>query len=653
MSLPEFQGSADQQALAAEVYRLMATQAAMFADDAPITQTLANLAEFLAAQRGSDQQEVAAAIDSALALNEDVFHREERNGEVYFVTTRYGRYVPRQEDASHMFKNRLYEPDNPLPIDDISVVVSTSRPALTTVEPVFISDYWQIQAGLTPVVPVDEGEEGAEPPSDAAGAEEAVLAPEWSETAATAGVEQPVAEEADAEVPTEVSTVAETAATPVEAGVPAAAEAAVAEPVEAAAALMDLPDGTTIDLGRPVDALLAEYGKTLETQLLAQLEQDPLRRIVSFGRSCFPEASLVSLGKNDMRRIRDYILEMGEPLLDTAIIADLYYHSPRQSDYEAFRFSLNYRLSREKDFEFVGVEGARLWATKGLPAIGTKRIKAGEMAHLTSYLVEGYDDSLAERSAEEIEATSSFSHVLTFFEWQHGVLVLNAGLSALLPAPLLADQRSAVLRIDSPQHYTSYLVEVRYPTGNRGGWVQGLDEFFHEHVVPGAVLTMSRTEEPNVFQIAYTEAAGVSERLLSVDEKKNKFVFADIEYFNVVNDEWLPSQQKHGRLRNLKALPMSERRKADTVLAHVFETIGEQVGERDAPRYWSSLDDLLVAYNVLRPASRLYLEGLLADEGHYEPDEATPGAYYFTPEVTAEEEEEEAEAIISYDDDEE
>src|SRR6266487_5996762 len=98
-------------------------------------------------------------IDAALSKNNAVFAREEHEDDVIYVISRLGVYRPRSDENTHMFKHRLYEPENPLPVDDISVVVTTTRPALTTVEPVFISDYWQQQAGLTPVAPSDEEQE--------------------------------------------------------------------------------------------------------------------------------------------------------------------------------------------------------------------------------------------------------------------------------------------------------------------------------------------------------------------------------------------------------------------------------------------------------------------------------------------------------------
>ncbi|MCX7790538.1 MAG: hypothetical protein N2378_07840 [Chloroflexaceae bacterium] len=628
----------DQQALAEEIYRLMVAQGALFAVDTPIRQTLANLAAFLARREGRDRAELEAVIDAALSADSR-FTREVVDGEVRFVTSRQGAYVPRDDTDTHSFKQRLHEPEHPLPIDDISVVVSTSRPAITTVEPVYISDYWQMQLAAAPVE------------SEA----QAVAAPE-----APAPVVEPVSEEAPAAPVAAPAPVVEEAApepAPVALEMPAPAPV-VEEPAPPVApaprpvqpprsTVFTLSDGTAIDLRRPVDEIMAEHGELLAQVLAERLEHDPLQRIVRFGRKYYPEGSLASFGKNDLRKIRDYILERNEPLLDTEIIADLYYHNPRQADYEGFRFSLNYRLHREKDFEFVGVEGAYLWATRGLAITSGKRVKAAEMGQITSYLVEGYDDSPELQSIEAIRQSGNVTRLLTFFEWEYGVLPLDAGLAALLPPPLLPDQRSAVLRFESPQHYTTYLVEVRFPAGNRGGWLQGLEEFFHEHLVPGALITIARTGEPNLFHITYEEGPEQSERLLTFDEKKNRLAFANVSFYCVVDEDQLPTQSRYGRLNRLKAFPMGERRKAELMLEHVSEIIGDQVGTPAEPRYAVTLDDLYVAFNVLRPGSRAYLKALLERGEDFSADESTPGLYYYAPapRASTEEVEEEEEEL--------
>jgi hypothetical protein len=616
---PSFTGNANQRALAERVFRIMRTQGALFAADAPIRQTLGNLADFFAAQQKTDPTQVRQEIDTALRANQAIFAREELDGDVSYIISRLGAYRPRQEDTSHMFKRRLYEPEHPLPVDDISVVVTTTRPALTTVEPVFISDYWQQQAGLSPMTTAPLEEDAiapaeAEPVEDflaAAPVEEVVAAPAQDEVVATP-------------VPTTLNT------------------------------FIALPNGIQVDLNRTVEDLMGQYGPTLVAQFRAAIESDPLRRIVTFGDDAFPEAAVANFGKNDLRRIRDYLVETGEPLLDTQIIADIFYHNPRQADYEPFRFALNYRLNREKDFEFVGVAGARLWSTKGLPVIGGKRIKASEMGQIAAYLEEDFDDSLVDQSADAIRKGGTLSHILTFFEWEYGVLPFTRALAALLPSPLLADQRTAVLRFESPQHYTSSLVELRYPTGNRGGWLQGFEEFFHERLVPGALITLARTDERHIFTITYEEQAETDGRLLVLDEKKNKFAFANVSYYSAVDSDMLVNQQQYGRLRNLKSLPMNERRKADQVLEHVFGTVGEPVGTRSEPRYYATNDELYVALNVLRPASRSYLAQLLKAGEFYEEDANTPGAWYYTPPPEVREEDEEEEyGDDYYEDDEE
>jgi hypothetical protein len=770
MSYPVFSGTPEQQALADEVFRIMRAQGRFFAPESSIKQTLNNLSDFLSQKYQRDRHSLATEIEAALQENAQVFGREEVENEVIYVTSRVGSSYPSPRDVRHTFKHRIYEPEHPLPIDDLSVVVSTSRPVLTSVEPVLISDYWQEQAEhATPpavALPVEHEEEHvavpappAEPTAQEPHIEEKILKeeepiiPPASEQVEAEGAilrtgrgggtlvgdepaEAPPSEAVHApqrslvlpaeEVPIEAEDVpAEDAIFPfpddaevtleaeedlhveeeeevfspgagalppdVVTGVPTEdtlppvateeveAEAEVLEvedvppqPEEVLIAtetaprgtgadvgvitprpglpevdlVLTLPDGTPINLGQPIPTLMAQHGDALEASLVEQLDKDPLRRIVHFGRWLYPEAGVVSLGKNDLRRIRDYIVEVGEPLPDTSIIADLYYHNPRNSDYEGFRFSLNYRLSREKDFEFVGVEGAYLWATRNLSVGGTRRVKAGEMGQITAYLTEpAYDESLQYQNAELVEQQGRVNRMLTFFEWQYGILPLDASLMALLPGILLPDQRSAVLRIESPQHYTNFLVEVRYPTGNRGGWVQGFDDFFHEHLIAGGMIELARTEEPNVFALTYEEITPETSRVLTMDEKKNKHTFSDVTYYCAVDEDQLLVQSRFGRAKNLKSLPMSERRKADVVLEHVFKVMGEQLGSRDEPVYALDLEELYTAYTVLRPVSRPYLRSLMEDHDDFSVDETAPDTYYYKPEPEPVEEAEEEEEI--------
>ena len=599
---PVFQGDTAEQELAQTVFDLMThAYGALYAHDALIRQSLSNLASYLAERQGGSPEDLRTRIDAAIKQNPDVFAREERNGDVIVTTSRAGTPVARQPDLRHTFRQRLYEPERPLAVDELDNIVTTVRQPVPVPEPVLISSYWRTTSN-EPAAPV-------EVPSTPAPQPEAAPAP----------------------VPVEVE--------PVQPAAPAPPTTAIV-----------LGNGTVVDLSLPVEELMAQYGDVLQAEVHAALEDDPLRRIVSFGNHYYPAEGLINYGKNDMRRIRDFIVEQGEPLSDVTILTDLYRRRPNDPDFEVGCFSLDYRLARERDFEFVGMAGAHLWSAKGLPAIGGKRVKASDLGQLFSFLVDGYDDS-AENAADNLAL-----HTLTFFEWEYGVLPFDTALQSILPLPMLEDQRTAVVRIESPQHYTSYLCEVRYPTGARGGWLWGLEEFFHEYLVPGVVVSFAPTDDANVFTLSYDEAPAAEAKLLHLDEKRNRFTFVPVTYYAAVDDALLASQARYNKLRNLKVLPMNDRKKVDFVLTHVFETVGEQLGSKEEPLYWITFEELHLAVNVLRPVSQAYLAHLLGSDAAFYADETTIGAWYYKPapeEVTVDADDEEEDSYLSYDEDDE
>jgi len=584
----EFTGSAQQQALARRIFEIMAGQGSLHARDALIRQSLDNLAAFFAEQDNSTPEQVLPQIEAVVAANPAIFAREERNDTVFIVTSRRGVSIAREADKRHTFAQRLYEPVRPLPVEDINNIVTTVRPPLTTIEPVQISNYWRALAGQT-------------------AADEQLIVP---------AVEEPV------ETP-EAAPVTPVVEAPVQQQPVVVAPPPTRRPTVPSTAIL-LSDGGVVDLKESVATLMAQFGETLQAEVAAAFAEDPLRRVVAFGNTMYVSDALPNFGKNDLRRIRDYIVEQGEPAADVAILSDVYRERPGTNSFEVFRFGLNYRLSREKDFEFVGTEGHHLWSAKGLPAIGSKRIKASDLGQFYAYEVDGYDDT-------EPVAEGRVSHYLTVFEWEYGVLPLNHAFASMMPKPLLPEQRTVTLRVEAPQHYSTYTAEVRFPTPSRGGWIWGLEDFFHEYLVSGTLLTLTATEDPTSFTISYEEIGGVEEKLLHFEEKRNRFVFLPITYYAAVDEDLLPSQRRYGKLRNLKALPMNDRKKADQVIEHVFETVGEQLGSKDEPMYWMQFNDLHLAVNVLRPISKAYLEHLLSENSAYYADEATVGAYYYKP----------------------
>ena len=160
----------------------------------------------------------------------------------------------------------------------------------------------------------------------------------------------------------------------------------------------------------------------------------------------------------------------------------------------------------------------RFWSTSGLPVIGTPKRKPSEIGPDYRFLLEDKSEPLP--AGETV-----VEHVLTFYEYQYGVLPLNAVFASLVPGPEMPDQRAAVLVFESPQTYETFFVEMHFPTDNRGGYIAGFDRFFLENLVPGALFTIERSEDDGRFLIEYLPVSGEDRKLLQIDDKRGRYVF--------------------------------------------------------------------------------------------------------------------------------
>ena len=234
----------------------------------------------------------------------------------------------------------------------------------------------------------------------------------------------------------------------------------------------------------------------LAVALRERLGADP--RVANFGEQWLMEDRVPRFSRGDLRRLRDYMQEKEQPLTDDDLAQDVLGVRPGSPDFELVRFALNYRLSNEhREFEFVGTANQRFWSTSGLPQIGTTRRKLTEIGRTTATCSTRSPQSPAYRSRESVD------HTLTFYEYIHGLLPYDAEMQELLPAPMAPSQKSAVLTFECPQSFTTYLVELRYPTPNRGGFILGLDDFYTENLVPGAIISIQRTENDGHYRVEY------------------------------------------------------------------------------------------------------------------------------------------------------
>lgn len=583
-----YEGADGEQQIAEQVFTVARFQARFFAGTAAIPLRREDLLGFLASQhKGVEREDLGRRLDAAMAANSAIFARAETDdGVVTFITTAEGiPPVEQREDTTHTLAKRFMDP----------IAAPPPPPAAPKKQAPLIAEGWSQRPVFTDLSDELEGADSTQ---------------ETVAEIAAAPTTTPGRPALEPETPPTGGEDVVVAATPVpsEAIAPApspAPDVPLAAPAEVALS------------GQPLDAVRAALAEQLATD----------DRFASFGDRFFAEDMVDRYSRGDLRRIREYIVETNEPLTDEQLLQDLFNRRTNDPSYDAARFSLNYRLSREKrEFEFVGTRDSRLWSTTGLAPLGTTLRKASELGTDYRYLL---DEPLA-------EAGASVTHVVTFFEWAYGLLPLDGALGAFFPQPYLEDQKTATIRFEVPQLYVTFLAELRYPTGSRGGYLVGLDEFYRENVIPGTILTIERTPANNgQFIIRYGAGTAREERVLQIDERRNRYVFRPQQLTTEVDESWLLSETRYPNLNNTRPLDDKERRRVDAVIGAAFERAAENVGTKGQPRYWSAPEELLPVVNIERPFSLRALREALESPQYpqFVADEDTPGAFFYEPPV--------------------
>jgi hypothetical protein len=617
MPAVSFSGSKQVQETASRAFDVMRARGMFVADNAPIRVSKNELVAFLTTTGNVS----ASDVDEALVENANVFLVESNgDGAEVVITTRMGR-VPSGNAATdgHTFANRLMTPE-PKPTTPVAPVRERVR----------VDPSW-----ATFTLPdIEEDEEDEEPVTREAPA----VVTATPEVVEDVGIQEPVV--AATEVPV-ASVEPEIAAPemPVVPTEPEVIEEPAAPTVPAAEVVEDLPaESVTADAGEVVEELLAvEIAEPADIPTPVE-EAPPVRpieipapvevatpatfdrriaseaRLARFGNQSMPEDRVHRLSRGELRRIREYIEEQEQPLTDETLVQDILGVRPNNPNYEFSLFSVNYRLSREREFEFVGTNDQRFWATTTLPSIGTDRRKHNEIGTDYRFLAEETDAAAEPRSVESVD------HVVAFYEHTLGLLPYDADMQKLMPAPMLPAQRNAVFTFEIPQTYTTYLVELRYPTPNRGGFLLGLDDFYADSVVPGAIISISATENDGHYKVEYLEADDQEDRLLELDDRRApRYHFRPTTYSCVVDSDWLINESRFPNMGSEKPLADKVRRRNDAVLKATFERIGMDDGEGGK---LASFEDLLAAINIERPFSAAALRAALEADPAVSGDDA-------------------------------
>ena len=414
----------------------------------------------------------------------------------------------------------------------------------------------------------------------------------------------------------------EAALTELAAPEPELAAAVEAEPEAVAEAPAPAARTITTQAAKPTDVANVD-DVNLAVAIRERLGADP--RVANFGEQWLMEDRVPRFSRGDLRRLRDYMQEKEQPLTDDDLAQDVLGARPGSPDFELTRFAVNFRLANEhREFEFVGTGNQRFWSTSGLPQIGTTRRKLNEIGSDYRYLIDESPAIAAPRTRESVD------HTLTFYEYIHGLLPFDAAMQELLPGPMAPNQKSAVLTFETPQSFTTYLVELRYPTPNRGGFILGLDDFYTENLVPGAVIAIQRTENDGHYKVEYLPESARSDQLLELDERRAvRYVFRSTTYACGVDEALLLNEARFGGLNNEKPLDDKVRRRPEAVVAATFERIGEQrEGNFSLP-----FATLLAGVNIERPMSETLLRSILDqdDTGAFSRDPDAADSYTSVP----------------------
>ncbi len=587
----KLKGSPEEQELAKQLFRLFQARGRFFGAGVPIALPLSELTRFMNSQEAA--ADWSERINAALAASPRVFSRVEIDGDVTFTTTSAGTAPSkvREKVDTHMLSTRLATPEPKRERPARPQRPSSPRSALIIEpdhEPSPWDEYFRQHGISTDSIP--------SAPSEFI----SVVQPE--DVPQPVAVDEPVADTADV------------------ADVVVVADAAVVEEVDT---IEVSPLMLEDDVEEAVDP------STLDDDELAAVVRTSLRSedsVLNWGNLWLAEDRVDRLSRGDLRRIEEFLGEVGGVTTDTDIVQDVLGIRAGTPEFEQARFMTNVRLAREKEFRYIGTDRSGLWTLTNMPALSSTRRRPRDIGQDYRFLVD-YPTPDADLEQGVVE------HVLSFYEFWLGVLPLDADMQTIMPHPGFGDQQSARIEFEAPQTNETLIAELRFATGNQGGYLIGFEKFFADNLVAGAVITIFSTDDPTRFTLEYFTQSSETRKLLRLDERKSRYSFQATTYFAAVQNEFVITEDRFPRLADSKPLDEKTRRQPDAVVAAMFERVGDQVGSAAEPQWTASFVDLLAAVNVERPIAAAYLRDLLTGGAHpeFSKDDSSEDTFRYTP----------------------
>ena len=417
--------------------------------------------------------------------------------------------------------------------------------------------------------------------------------------------------------------------------------------------LLRLADGTLLDLSMPPDDLWARHHALFRGSVPENWADNP--HVLTFGGRWLLDVLLIPLEDDDLKRVRDYLDEQDQAVSDLDILSELFHITPRDDAFDRRRFTLSYRLSQKADelgVEFVGCREVWRWALEGVPIEKPERhrrlpgtdglpIKYVEVEQVEAELTgddEPLDEPAEEPPGEWKPTRQTWEYVLTYYDWDNGVLPYHRQTREMIP-PLSEGQQRTVLRFMAEQ-VADEPFEVTLYAHSRAPWLQGmgLRDLFVGYLVPGARIWIDRTEEPDMYKIRYWPTEPRHRRLLFFEEGRVRPVIQEREIICEVDETMLLAEGRYSNIEALDRLDLVDRRTAPKVLARVFELIGLKDESQDV--YCACFDDLFPLLCITKPYSRDYVKQILYDRKNYpwfySDEERGVGWFVYDPKETRE-----------------
>lgn len=216
-------------------------------------------------------------------------------------------------------------------------------------------------------------------------------------------------------------------------------------------------------------------------------------------------------------------------------------------------------------------------------------------------------------STNWLRQLNEVTHVLSYYEWENGLLSINREFAKLIP-PIPLDQHAVSIELYLPQlRVEPYLLQIvrDVETGMPFLTAPILQEFFHYHLLAGAKIELKLGNTDETYVLRFFEVDVHTVTVLIYDNSSREFVFRELEIHCEVDNDRVLAESRFSNLEGLKRIDITDPRMAERVIWDAFESVGEL---DDNGRWIAEGRKLIDAVMQEKPYSSEYLSQILSGD---------------------------------------